>query len=77
MKKWAGSILFSALLFGIFASSSFAAAPGFMGNPELTGAKMIIYEQKTSFFDEADALFGKRSNVRDSHDKYANQEVSR
>jgi hypothetical protein len=28
------------------------------------------------FFDEADALFGKRSNVQSSHDKYANQEVS-
>ena len=28
------------------------------------------------FFDEADALFGKRSNVSDSHDRYANQEVS-
>ena len=28
------------------------------------------------FFDEADALFGKRTSVRDSHDKYANQEVS-
>ena len=28
------------------------------------------------FFDEADALFGKRTEVRDSHDKYANQEVS-
>lgn len=28
------------------------------------------------FFDEADALFGKRSNTSDSHDRYANQEVS-
>lgn len=28
------------------------------------------------FFDEADALFGKRSNVQNSHDRYANQEVS-
>jgi hypothetical protein len=27
-------------------------------------------------FDEADALFGKRSEVRDSHDRYANAEVS-
>jgi SpoVK/Ycf46/Vps4 family AAA+-type ATPase len=27
-------------------------------------------------FDEADALFGKRSEVRDSHDRYANVEVS-
>ncbi len=28
------------------------------------------------FFDEADALFGKRTNVEDSHDRYANQEIS-
>jgi hypothetical protein len=28
------------------------------------------------FFDEADALFSKRTNVRDAHDKYANQEVA-
>ena len=28
------------------------------------------------FFDEADALFGKRTNVSDAHDKYANQEIS-
>jgi len=28
------------------------------------------------FFDEADAIFGKRTSVRDAHDKYANQEVS-
>src|SRR4030065_1347981 len=28
------------------------------------------------FFDEADALFGKRSEVRDSHDRYANIEVA-
>lgn len=28
------------------------------------------------FFDEADALFGKRTSVSSSHDRYANQEVS-
>ncbi|MEH1794010.1 ATP-binding protein [Nostoc sp.] len=28
------------------------------------------------FFDEADALFGKRSEVRDSHDRHANIEVN-
>jgi ATPase family associated with various cellular activities (AAA) len=28
------------------------------------------------FFDEADALFGKRSEVRDSHDRFANIEVA-
>ncbi len=28
------------------------------------------------FFDEADAIFGKRSEVKDSHDRYANTEVN-
>lgn len=28
------------------------------------------------FFDEADALFGKRTDIRDAHDKYANQETA-
>ncbi len=28
------------------------------------------------FFDEADALFGKRSKVKDAHDRYANIEVA-
>ena len=40
-----------------------------------------IFNRKSSkdailFFDEADALFGKRTNVKDAHDKYANQEVA-
>jgi AAA+ superfamily predicted ATPase len=39
----------------------------------------IFQEAETSnavlFFDEADALFGKRSEVKDSHDRYANIEV--
>lgn len=28
------------------------------------------------FFDEADALFGRRSEVKDSHDRHVNNEVS-
>ena len=40
----------------------------------------IFAEAETSnailFFDEADALFGKRSEVKDSHDRYANIEVA-
>jgi ATP-dependent 26S proteasome regulatory subunit len=40
----------------------------------------IFKEAETSnsilFFDEADALFGKRSEVRDSHDRYANIEIA-
>ncbi len=42
--------------------------------------EQIFFEAETSnailFFDEADALFGKRSEVRDSHDRYANIEIS-
>ncbi|MGA1871562.1 MAG: AAA family ATPase [bacterium] len=40
----------------------------------------IFSEAETSnailFFDEADALFGKRSEVRDAHDRFANIEIS-
>ncbi|MFZ5986686.1 MAG: ATP-binding protein [Bacillota bacterium] len=40
----------------------------------------IFAEAETSnsilFFDEADALFGKRSEVKDAHDRYANVEIS-
>ena len=40
----------------------------------------IFSEAETSnailFFDEADALFGKRSEVRDAHDRYANIEIN-
>lgn len=28
------------------------------------------------FFDEADALLGKRTDIKDAHDRYANQEVA-
>ena len=34
------------------------------------------YKNWIFFFDEADALFGKRTDVKDAHDRYANQEVS-
>jgi len=40
----------------------------------------IFQEAQTShailFFDEADALLGKRSDVKDAHDRYANLEIS-
>ena len=37
---------------------------------------MAENKQWILFFDEADALFGKRTKVEDAHDRYANQEVS-
>lgn len=51
----------------------------YIGETEKNLAR-IFDEAETSnailFFDEADALFGKRSEVRDSHDRYANIEIS-
>lgn len=37
---------------------------------------MAEHKKWILFFDEADALFGKRTKVDDAHDRYANQEVS-
>lgn len=34
------------------------------------------YKNWILFFDEADALFGKRTSINDAHDRFANQEVS-
>jgi len=51
----------------------------YIGETEKNLARVFSDAEKTGavlFFDEADALFGKRSEVRDSHDRYANQEVS-
>jgi AAA+ superfamily predicted ATPase len=51
----------------------------YIGETEKNLAR-VFTEAETSnailFFDEADALFGKRSEVRDSHDRYANLEIS-
>ena len=51
----------------------------YIGETEKNLAR-IFAEADTSnailFFDEADALFGKRSEIRDSHDRYANIEIS-
>jgi len=34
------------------------------------------HSRSVLFFDEADALFGKRTEVKDSHDRYANIEIN-
>ncbi len=51
----------------------------FIGETEKNLAH-IFAEAETSnailFFDEADALFGKRTEVHDAHDRYANLEIS-
>jgi AAA+ superfamily predicted ATPase len=51
----------------------------YIGETEQNLERIFTAAENTSamlFFDEADALFGKRSEVRDSHDRYANLEIS-
>jgi Winged helix domain, variant/ATPase family associated with various cellular activities (AAA) len=51
----------------------------YIGETEKNLARIFSEAETMSailFFDEADALFGKRSEVRDSHDRYANLEIS-
>ncbi len=51
----------------------------YIGETEKNLAKLFDEGRASNailFFDEADALFGKRTEVRDSHDRYANVEVS-
>ncbi len=51
----------------------------YIGETEQNLEKIFIKAENKNwilFFDEADALFGKRTNISDAHDKYANQEIA-
>jgi hypothetical protein len=51
----------------------------YIGETEKNLEKVFVQAEEKNwllFFDEADALFGKRTQVNDSHDRFANQETS-
>lgn len=51
----------------------------YIGETEKKLEEAFAYAERSNvilFFDEADALFGKRTEVKDSKDKYANNEVA-
>jgi SpoVK/Ycf46/Vps4 family AAA+-type ATPase len=51
----------------------------YIGETEKNLAKLFDRAENKEwilFFDEADALFGKRTSTRDAHDRFANQQVS-
>ncbi len=51
----------------------------YIGETEKNLEKIFLKAENKNwilFFDEADALFGKRTSVQSAHDRYANQEVS-
>lgn len=51
----------------------------YIGETEKNLEKVFVKAENKNwilFFDEADALFGKRTSITDAHDKYANQEIA-
>ena len=78
-KTMAADVLAHGLGLSLYKIDLSAVVSKYIGETEKNLAR-IFAEAATSnailFFDEADALFGKRTQVRDAHDRYANVEVS-
>ncbi|RMF77759.1 MAG: AAA family ATPase [Chloroflexi bacterium] len=78
-KTMAAEIIAGALGLDLYKIDLSTMVSKYIGETEKNLAR-IFKEAETSnailFFDEADALFGKRSEVQDSHDRYANIQVS-
>jgi SpoVK/Ycf46/Vps4 family AAA+-type ATPase len=78
-KTMAAEVIANALGLSLFRVDLSAVVSKYIGETEKNLAQIFNDASSASavlFFDEADALFGKRSEVRDSHDRYANIEVS-
>jgi ATP-dependent 26S proteasome regulatory subunit len=78
-KTMAAEVIAGELSLDLFKIDLSTIVSKYIGETE-KNLERIFNEAETSnailFFDEADALFGKRSEVRDSHDRYANIEIS-
>jgi AAA+ superfamily predicted ATPase len=78
-KTMAADVLANVLGLDLYRIDLSTVVSKYIGETEKNLAR-IFAEAMTSnailFFDEADALFGKRTQVRDAHDRYANVEVS-
>lgn len=56
-----------------------AVVSKYIGDTEKNLERVFVRAERLAcilFFDEADALFGRRTSIGDAHDRYANQEVS-
>ena len=78
-KTMAADILAGALGLDLYRIDLSGVVSKYIGETE-KNLQHIFNEAETSnailFFDEADALFGKRSEVKDAHDRYANIETA-
>jgi hypothetical protein len=78
-KTLAAEVLANELQLDLYRVDLAALVSKYIGETEKHLARVFEAAEASGailLFDEADALFGKRSEVRDSHDRYANLEVS-
>jgi hypothetical protein len=78
-KTMAAEVLARDLRLDLFRIDLSAVVSKYIGETEKNLRRVFEAAEESGavlLFDEADALFGKRSEVKDSHDRYANIEVS-
>ncbi len=78
-KTLAAEVLANDLALDLYRIDLAAVVSKYIGETEKNLSRIFNAAEESGavlLFDEADALFGKRSEVRDSHDRYANLEVA-
>lgn len=78
-KTMAAEVLANELSLDLYRIDLSAVVSKYIGETERNLRRLFDAADESGailLFDEADALFGKRSEVKDSHDRYANIEVS-
>lgn len=78
-KTMAGQVIANALELDLYRIDLSAVVSKWLGETEKNIRRLFDAAEEGGVvmqFDEADALFGKRSEVKDSHDRHANIEVS-
>jgi hypothetical protein len=78
-KTMAAEVLANDLRLDLYRVDLSAVVSKYIGETEKNLRRVFDTAEESGailLFDEADALFGKRSEVKDSHDRYANIEVS-
>lgn len=78
-KTMAAEVLANELHLDLYRIDLSSVVSKYIGETEKNLSRLFVEAEDSGavlLFDEADALFGKRSEVKDSHDRYANIEVS-
>ena len=78
-KTMAAEVLANELQLSLYRIDLSAVVSKYIGETEKNLRRLFDAAEQGGailFFDEADALFGKRSEVKDSHDRYANIEIN-